>query len=109
LSPTYEWSDTVSKLPVFGTTAIGGSGIGGRIIRFREFYEENLNQPTQTSTTSPFDGTITTTCAGGLAGTTPCGIGHGTLANRPTTCTTGVGYWASDQGSWNTSGSGGNG
>ena len=25
-------------------------------------------------------------------------------ANRPTTCTTGVGYWATDQGSWNQSG-----
>ena len=29
------------------------------------------------------------------------GIGIGTLANRPTTCTPGVGYWAKDQGSWN--------
>ena len=31
------------------------------------------------------------------------GIGQGTLANRPATCTTGVGYWATDQGSWNSS------
>jgi hypothetical protein len=29
------------------------------------------------------------------------GIGRGTLASRPTTCTTGVGYWATDQGEWN--------
>ena len=29
------------------------------------------------------------------------GTGYGTLANRPTTCTTGVGYWATDQGEWN--------
>jgi len=29
------------------------------------------------------------------------GVGQGTLANRPTTCTTGVGYWAIDQGEWN--------
>jgi len=29
------------------------------------------------------------------------GIGRGTLASRPTTCTTGVGYWAIDQGEWN--------
>jgi hypothetical protein len=27
------------------------------------------------------------------------------LANRPTTCTAGVGYFATDQGSWNTSSS----
>jgi hypothetical protein len=32
------------------------------------------------------------------------GIGNGTLANRPVTCTPGVGYWATDQGSWNLNG-----
>ncbi len=37
------------------------------------------------------------------------GVGTGTLASRPATCTTGVGYWATDQGSWNQSGSGGQG
>ena len=35
------------------------------------------------------------------------GVGSGTLANRPTTCTTGVGYWATDQGSWNKLGASG--
>ena len=30
------------------------------------------------------------------------GIGRGPIASRPDTCTTGVGYWATDQGSWNT-------
>jgi hypothetical protein len=29
------------------------------------------------------------------------GVGIGALADRPATCTPGVGYWASDQGSWN--------
>ena len=29
------------------------------------------------------------------------GTGSGTLANRPSTCTTGVAYWATDQGEWN--------
>jgi len=29
------------------------------------------------------------------------GVGEGPLANRPATCTTGVGYWAVDQGEWN--------
>jgi len=33
--------------------------------------------------------------ASGFDGTTGCGCG--TLANRPATCTTGVGYWATDQ------------
>ena len=34
------------------------------------------------------------------------GVGSGTLAARPANCTTGVGYWATDQGSWNQSGNG---
>ena len=29
------------------------------------------------------------------------GVGEGTLAQRPSTCTVGVGYWATDQGEWN--------
>jgi hypothetical protein len=29
------------------------------------------------------------------------GVGEGPLANRPATCTTGVAYWATDQGEWN--------
>jgi len=37
------------------------------------------------------------------------GTGSGTLAARPSTCTQGVAYWATDQGSWNSSGSGGQG
>jgi hypothetical protein len=37
------------------------------------------------------------------------GVGIGTLANRPSTCLLGVAYWATDQGNWNQSGSGGQG
>jgi hypothetical protein len=37
------------------------------------------------------------------------GVGTGSLASRPSTCTTGVAYWATDQGNWNHSGSGGQG
>jgi hypothetical protein len=37
------------------------------------------------------------------------GVGSGPLSSRPSTCTTGVAYWATDQGSWNNSGSGGQG
>jgi hypothetical protein len=37
------------------------------------------------------------------------GVGRGTFAARSATCTIGVGYWATDQGSWNKSGSGGQG
>jgi hypothetical protein len=75
-----------------------GGLIGSHLVANRDYYMA----PTltlQTSASSPFDGTS--------------GVGMGTLANRPTTCTTGavaadagnggVGYWATDQGSWNTS------
>ena len=44
-----------------------------------------------------------------LRSTATAGLGHGTLANRPATCTPQVGYWATDQGSWNQSGIGGQG
>src|SRR5262249_42190914 len=37
------------------------------------------------------------------------GTGYGARASRPATCTTGVAYWSTDQGSWNSSGAGGNG
>ena len=57
----------------------------------------------QSSSSSPFTGTT--------------GMGFGTFANRPTTCTTGpealdaghggVGYWATDQGTWFNGGAGG--
>jgi len=40
----------------------------------------------------------------GFNGTT--GTGSGSLLSRPGFCTTGVAYWATDQGSWNTSGDG---
>jgi hypothetical protein len=38
----------------------------------------------------------------GASFTGATGVGVGTLASRPATCTTGVYYWATDQGSWNT-------
>jgi hypothetical protein len=44
----------------------------------REFYNE----------TASFNGTV--------------GVGVGTLSQRPVTCTTGVAFWVTDRGSWNT-------
>ncbi len=38
------------------------------------------------------------------AGSCTAGMGSGTRAQRPTNCTTGVGWWSTDQGgNWNTS------
>ncbi len=72
LDPIYQWNDT----------AIGGSTSGNissgslRLIANRDFYSQASG--IQTSSTSPFNGSS--------------GTGWGTLANRPTSCTTGVGY-----------------
>ncbi len=86
--------EAANPLPVTAGYTIGSSF--GSIINNRDFFVESVNQAAQTSPTSPFNGTGSATRA----------AGHGTLANLPPTCTTGVGYWATDQGSWNQSGSG---
>jgi hypothetical protein len=90
LDPVYEAADTASGPPSFGAFTTNTA----RIIANRDFYAE-VSQSAQSLPTSPFNGTV--------------GTGYGTLANRPTTCTPRVGYWATDQGSWNQSGSGGQG
>ncbi|MBX3347813.1 MAG: hypothetical protein KF747_03630 [Nitrospira sp.] len=71
------------------------------LVANRDYYNA-VSANAQSSSTSPFNGTS--------------GVGFGTLANRPTTCTHttlqngdeggGVMYWATDQGSWNQSGDG---
>jgi hypothetical protein len=89
VAPTYLWMNSGNAKP--GVVAYADTA---RVIQNREYYMENFGQAAQTSSTSPFNGT------------TAIGVGHGTLANQPATCTKGVGYWATDQGGWNQSGSG---
>jgi hypothetical protein len=89
IDPTYQAGDS---LPGTADHTISG---GSRIILNRDFYAEAVHQAAQTSQSFPFNGTS--------------GAGHGTLANRPTICTKGVGYWATDQGNWNQGGNGGQG
>lgn len=99
LSPLYEWnnywSDTHGQVvfsvynsdcPTPYTTT--------HIVQNRDYYDA-VSTNAQTSATSPFNGTT--------------GMGFGTLANRPATCTTnaletggGVGYFATDQGAQGT-------
>jgi hypothetical protein len=88
LSPTYVFFNSFNKPPVFDPVD-GVASNNTLMTRNREYYSENLNQLIQSSTSSPFNGTTT------------IGMGHGTLANRPATCTVGVAYWATDQGTWN--------
>ena len=88
LDPLYNWLNTQNG--AVSTTGLHnsedyGQGSLGHILFNREIYEY----------TTSFDGTS--------------GVGSGPIAGRPATCTTGVAYWATDQGNWNQSGSGGQG
>jgi hypothetical protein len=95
LDPVYEAGDHVSAgNQPYAFIQIQGDGSATRLLANRDYYAE-VSTSAQTSATSPFNGTT--------------GTGYGTLANRPTTCTPHVGYWATDQGSWNGSGRGGQG
>lgn len=87
LSPSYFWMNTINN----GSPGFGVEGVMSRtmrVIRNREFYVETINQAAQSSASAPFDGTTTV------------GAGHGLIALRPSTCTTGVSYWATDEGEW---------
>jgi len=90
LDPIYQWGDFNTGGAQVNNPIGSGSG---KIIANRDYYPQASGM--QTSPTSPFNGTS--------------GTGWGTLADRPTTCTPQVGYWATDQGNWNQSGSGGQG
>jgi hypothetical protein len=96
LQPMYiwqnRWSDTGVKLDMKIENPWGQSNpsVHDHIKPERDFYNA-VSNAAQTSPTSPFNGTT--------------GMGFGTLANRPATCTTnalepggGVGYFATDQG-----------
>ncbi|MGB8772127.1 MAG: hypothetical protein WCC92_21135 [Candidatus Korobacteraceae bacterium] len=93
LDPIYEWNDSASpdKPP-----ANVSPNLTARVIAYRDWYSDNsLGTPhAQTSPTSPFS------CNGSTGG-----VGWGTLALRPSSCTgacaantPGCGYFATDQG-----------
>jgi hypothetical protein len=86
--PFYEWLDAYSYPSGYGPYAIVTVNIAGGLLQNVDWYNN-----TQTWNGSSFTGTA----FNGTAGT-----GYGTLASIPATCATGVGYWATDQGSWNT-------
>lgn len=74
LAPYYEWNNTQNGRNMT-FSILSGSEV--HIKANRDFYSE----------TGSFDGTS--------------GVGRGTIGSRPTTCTTGVAYWATDEGEWN--------
>jgi hypothetical protein len=92
LEPIYEWMDS-------WTGASGYPGSFWNVYDTGDFMA-NRDYYLWCSSSSP---------SGCTSFTGAAGVGSGTLSARPATCTTGVGYWATDQGSWNQSGSGGQG
>jgi hypothetical protein len=95
LDPTYEWAETTVGNFSNHTT----NNATNELLANRDFYVNSHNQTAQQSPTSPFTGNPST----------GSGTGFGTFANAPPTCAAGVAYWATDQGNWNQSGSGGQG
>lgn len=80
LSPAYLF---MNRRSTGNTVPYIHNGDGDTIIADRDYY-------TTTSTTS-------TDCPANSEGSCTKGVGCGTLANRPATCTTGVAYWATNQ------------
>lgn len=92
LDPVYEAGEVMAAGGLGTPVVVASDGSSTRVLANRDYYAE-VSQLAQSNPTTPFNGTT--------------GTGYGTLANRPTTCTTGVGFWATDQGTWNQGGAGG--
>lgn len=84
--PIYIWDNSGGIVEGWGGSVYSNNS-AGRVVANRDYYPQASG--VQVSASSPFDGTV--------------GVGWGTLANRPTTCSPGVAYFATDQGDWNTS------
>jgi len=92
LEPIYEWTDNYTPVPNNPSAIYGGSA---------SYFTQNLDYYLWCNVAA-----YNTGCA---LFTGAAGVGSGIRALRPLTCTTGVAYWSTDQGTWNTSGSGGEG
>jgi len=87
LDPVYEWADIWQKVPGFNYSIITAYQ-PTVMIQNQDYYNYTLAWNGSAFAGTAFNGSV--------------GTGSGTLASRPATCTTGVAYWATDQGSWNT-------
>jgi hypothetical protein len=86
LAPIYQWGD-LSSGPKTVLAAFGASGTT-KLIANRDWYAQTVTQTAQTSSTSPFNGAS--------------GTGWGLVANRPSSCSNQVGYFATDVGTQGT-------
>jgi hypothetical protein len=77
VEPIYQWLDTWNTPPTWGGVKWAN------------------NDPETVSARDYYLGTGTTSVTGG--------VGSGTLAQRPASCAKGEAFWATDQGSWNSS------
>jgi hypothetical protein len=93
LEPVYEWLDKWNTPSGWAGALWSGDGVV--TLSNRDYYLYTLAWNGSSFTGTAFNGTV--------------GVGSGVLASRPATCTSGVAYWATDQGNWNQSGSGGQG
>lgn len=82
LDPVYCWMNTKSAVL---TSCQANTFTTGFVTENVDFYNA-VSASAQTSNSSPFDGTA--------------GMGFGIFDRRPTQCVTGVAYWATDQGEW---------
>jgi hypothetical protein len=92
LMPVYVWNN---QNTANGSKVDGADESAGTYFKPNRDYYNAVSVNAQTSPTSPFNGSV--------------GMGFGSLANRPTSCTTnpneaggGVGYFATDQGTQGT-------
>jgi hypothetical protein len=93
IEPVYEWLNQWN-------TPSGWAGV---------LWSNGSSQTSQNQDYYLYTSSWTGTSFAGAAFNGTIGTGSGALASRPSTCTAGVAYWASDQGSWNLSGIGGQG
>jgi hypothetical protein len=92
IEPIYEWANIYSLVPNNPSFMTANSD-SSAFVQNVDYYDW-CNASSQSGCAN-FNGTV--------------GVGTGPLAARPSTCTIGVAYWATDQGNWNLSGSGGQG
>lgn len=90
--PIYEWMDNYSLVPSNPSVLFANNDTTA--------FTQNVDY---------YDWCNASSQSGCTSFTGAAGVGSGLLAARPATCTTGVAYWATDQGNWNQSGSGGQG
>src|SRR5882762_139235 len=99
LKPMYVWnnfwSGTLAQVSMMAVDLGGAPDYSPQHMRANREWYNAVSASVQSNPTTPFNGTT--------------GMGFGTLANRPTTCTTntlesggGVGYFATDQGAQGT-------